>query len=161
MENSAEFKKAAIDWLLTNGTCDSMDTSTGTALADLTVRGVDYEASETPDFRSVAIEPGDSFHEATWGEAFACTVYPLGYDKTNWREGYTFWVGDQDIKRIFLGQMITGLIAAAETGDSGWKARAHQPEVERLLRHQAAEAERAARLAEARAAKDNQQKDKA
>jgi hypothetical protein len=135
------FKKAAIDFVLTHGECDSMTTSTSLALADLTVRGLDYERSEMPDFRNVALDAGDSFHSATYGEAFACDVYALGADPENWRDVYTFHIGDQDLKRILLHQVITGVVAAAEHGDAGWTARANERHVERLtLSHTAKEA---------------------
>lgn len=135
MLNTPEFKKAAIDWLLTNGQCESMSQSTRLALADLSVNGVDYEASDMPDFTTVAIDAGDTFNKATYGEAFATTVYPLGYDKNTYRDGYEFWVGKDDLMKIFLSNMIMGVIAAAETGDTEWKARANEREVERLHRH--------------------------
>lgn len=140
MDNTPEFKKAAIDWLLANGTCDTMTTTTGSALADLAVRGVDYADSEAPEFRTVALDDGDSFTSATYGEAFAATIYPTGRDKTNWREEYTFWVGKDDLERLLLTNMIAGVIAAAETGDTAWKARANAREIERLERHRAAAA---------------------
>lgn len=153
MQDPAAFKRAAIDWVLANGTSTGMTHSTGSALADLTVRGVDYEDSEMPDFQRVAIKDGDSMTEATWGEAFATTVYPLDRDKTNWREGYTFHVGDDEIRRIMVSQMILGLLSAAETGDAEWKAKADQREIEWIERNRANEAERQRLLTEARAAK--------
>lgn len=142
MFNSPEFKKSAIDWLLANGQCESMTTSTALALASLSVRGVDYERTEMPDFTRVAIDSGDSFTDATYGDAFAATVYPVGADPENWREGYEFWVGKDDLMQVLLSKMIMGVIAAAETGDTEWKARANEGEVARLLRNREAEAER-------------------
>lgn len=155
MLNPDAFKKAAIDWLLTNGECNSMTDSTALALADLSVNGIDYEATEAPDFDNVAIKPGDTFHEATWGEAFTTTVYPLKPDapKESWQryDGHTFFMGHDDLMKVLLSNMIKGLIEAAEVGDTAWKARANQREVERLTRNRDAEAERARRLEEARA----------
>lgn len=129
-EQSPEFKRAAIDWVLAHGQSESMHHSTREALTDLAVRGVDYEASEVPDFRRVAVEPGDSFTEATYAEAFSCEVYPVDPEQAGNQfryDGYTFYVGDEDMKRIFLHQMIVGVLAAADSGDAEWKAR-----VERL-----------------------------
>lgn len=152
MLNTPEFKKAAIDWLLTNGQCESMTESTGCVLAALSVRGVDYEASGMPDFTTVAIDPGDTDAAAVFGEAFAATIYPLGSDPSNWREGHEFWVGKDDLMKVLLSNMIMGVINAFETGDSEWKARANEREVERLLRHREAEAERQRLLEQAAAA---------
>lgn len=154
-----EFKKAAIDWLLTNGTCESMSQSTGTSLAYLSVYGVDYDACDMPDFARVAINSGDTDHGATYGEAFACTVYSLDprfTGKNSWQRGdaFEFWVGQEDIMRLMLGQMIVGVINAAESGDSAWKARAYQGEVERLNRHIEAKAEHARRPATERGSDD-------
>lgn len=156
MLNTPEFKRAAIDWLLTNGTCESMTTSTALSLASLSVRGVDYEASEMPDFRTVALNAGDTFTGATYGEAFAATIYPVGHDKDNWNDQYEFWVGKDDLMQVLLSNMITGVITASETGDTGWKARAHPRETERLIRNRDAETERARLHAEAAARKQSQ-----
>lgn len=151
MLNTPEFKRAAIDWLLTNGQCESMTETTRDVLAALSVRGVDYEASGMPDFTTVAIDPGDTDAAAVFGEAFAATIYPLGSDPTNWREGHEFWVGKDDVMKALLSNMIMGVIAAFETGDSEWKARANEREVERLLRRADAEAERQRMIEEAAA----------
>jgi hypothetical protein len=142
MKNPQAFKVAALNWLLTHGRCESMTTSTALALADLTVRGVDYEASDLPDFRTVTLDSGDSFTDATYGQAFAATVYPLDRDKDNWREGYEFWVGDEDIKRLLVSTMILGVLAADEDGTEPWQARAHQGEVARMRRNREANATR-------------------
>lgn len=150
---SPEFKKAAIDWLLTHGTCEAIDDSTGSALARLSVMGVDYEATEMPTFTVAALDAGDSYHEATMGEAFSCRVMPLGFDPSNFREGHTFHVGKDDLMSLLLTNMIVGVINAAETGDSEWKARASQSAVERWERHRDTENERRRRAEEARAAK--------
>lgn len=144
MNDATTFKKAAIDWLLANGTCESMTDSTGLALARLSVYGVDYEGTDMPDFTTVAIDAGDTFNKATYGEAFACTVYSLDprfVGKRSWerRDASEFWVGKDDIMRLMLSQMIMGVINAAETGDTAWKARANPGEVERLRRYRAAE----------------------
>lgn len=144
---SPEFKRAAIDWVLTHGTCESMTESTSLALARLTVMGVDYDASDMPTFTTVTLDAGDTDNGATYGEAFACRVLPLGSDKDNWRAGHEFWVGKDDLMQVLMSNMIMGLISAAETGDAGWKARASTSEIARLERHREADAERA-RLSE-------------
>lgn len=151
MLNTPEFKKAAIDWLLTNGECESMTESTGLVLASLAVRGVDYEASEMPDFSTVAIDPGDTDAAAVYGEAFAAKIYPVGADPKNWREGHEFWVGKDDLMKVLLSNMIMGVIGAFETGDTEWKARANQHEVERIQRHADAQVERQRLIEEAAA----------
>lgn len=153
MQDPAAYKVAAINWLLANGTSKGMTHSTDSALADLSVRGVDYEDSETPDFQMVAVDDGDSFNRATYAEAFSTTVYPLDRDKTNWREGYTFHIGEDALKRVLISQVILGVLAAAEGGDEAWKAKADQREIERIEGYRAREAERERLLIEARAVK--------
>lgn len=153
MSDIAGYKKAAIDWVLANGTSNGMCHSTRSALADLSVRGVDYDDSDLPDFRMVATDGGDSFTDATHTEAFAATVYPLDRDKANWREGYTFHVGDDDIKRILMTQVILGVLAAATDGDAVWKAKVDENEVARIEKNRAADAEWKRQQAEASAVK--------
>lgn len=141
-DTSPEFKKAAIDWLLTVGDHNSMTSSKPLALADLSVRGVDYVASDAPAFDTIDFGDGDSFHSGTQGRAFACEVFPLDRDPNNWREGYMFWVREEDLMSLLLVNMITGVIQAAEDGDASWKALADQREVARMTRNRFAASSR-------------------
>jgi hypothetical protein len=164
MLNTEAFKRASIDWLLATGRCESMTDSTRLALADLAFHGVDYEVSETPDFRNVALDAGDSFHQATFGEAFAATIYPLKADapEETWQryDGHTFHVGKDDLMKVLIGNMIAGVIAAADGGDATWKAMADQNEIARFQRRRDAEVERARRSEEARAKRAEKKSEK-
>ena len=162
MTNTPEFKKAAIDWLLTVGHCEGR-TSTGSALAALSVSGVDYDASEMPDFTRITTDPGDSFNEATYGEAFAARIYPnnsADRGKQSWarHDDFQFFVGDDDLKRIFLSQIIMGVLTAGDHGDVAWKARANPRAVATLTKIIKDDTERARLQTEALAARTEQEK---
>lgn len=112
------FKKAAIDWLLSVGTSEGMGHSTSSALAMFAVRGVDYQASEMPDFRSVAIEPGDTDNSAVFATAVAAEIVPV--NREDWRDSYTFHIDDDSYQRLLLGHVIRGVVSA---GEHDWKSR--------------------------------------
>lgn len=142
------YKKAAIDWLLAHGICDSMTTSTCRALFDLADRGVDYEASEMPDFRHVAIKPGDTINDPVYADALSATITPVG--STDFRDTYDFVVSPDQWNSIVFSFILRGVLAAAEAGDTDWKAR--YPE--QRARHDERIAEQAAREAGYAAARE-------
>lgn len=150
--DSDGFKRSAINWLLANGEHDAMGSSTGSALADLAVSGIDYEASTTPDFGRVMVDPGDSFNEATWGEGFSATVIPVGAT-TNYNRHYDFVVGDDEMKRILIHQAIRGIVTT-DPDATDWAGRVDQREAARLRaarQHQADTARRRAMVEEGEA----------
>jgi hypothetical protein len=133
------FKKSAIDWMLANATDESMTTTTRLSLAYLAVHGVDYEHSEMPDFSTVT-STFDTFSEETTVEALACTVYsldPAHAGKNRWArpDAFEFSIPKDDIERLALSHIITGVIRAANQGEDAWKALANPGEIERLQRH--------------------------
>lgn len=141
------YKKAAIDWLLSVGQCESMTESTGLVLAQFKVRGVDYERSEMPRFGSAMVEPGDSFTEATYADAVSASIMPIG--GREWRDEHTFVIPPEDWKHLMLGAIIRGIVTANSEGAEGkWQARAYEKEVEAILAADAREVERQRLLAE-------------
>lgn len=115
------FKKAAIDWLLSVGQVSGSRWDTQQALKTLAEKGVDYERSSEPTFDHIGIDPGDSFTDATYAEAVAARIMPVGGDE--WRDDLHFFVDPSDWNALVLGAIIRGVVTAGSGGESAWRNR--------------------------------------
>lgn len=117
----AAFKKAGIDWLLSVGEVCGGRWETHQALTILADQGVDYEQSDQVDFSAVAVEPGDSFTDATYAEAVSARIVPNG--SSRWDGSIEFFVSPSDWNNLVLGAIIRGVVTAGTGGESAWRAR--------------------------------------
>lgn len=122
------YKKAAIDWLLSEGVVREMSWGTVSALALLAVRGVDYDRSGMPDFGLTHIDSGDSFTDAETAETVYARIVPVGAARY---EEFTFFIDPDNWKNLVMGAMIRGVVQAGTNGKQLWLDKADPALVER------------------------------
>lgn len=118
------FKKAGIDWLLSVGQTSGGTWETNRALITMAEFGVDYEQSDQVNFSHIAVEPGDSFTDATYAEAVSARIVPKGGDK--WRDSITFFISPDDWNNLVLGAIIRGVVTAGSDTEQAWRDRLHR-----------------------------------
>jgi len=125
MQQADAYKIALIDWLLAYGRSEGMGHTTRMALETLAQRGVDYTASETPQFQQTVTDTGDSDCHATFARAFSATIHPIG--STDHTDRYEFHIPEDDMQEMILGTVIRMVVTTAALGDTAWRQRLDNP----------------------------------